>query len=99
MATTFEELVWRAVKKIPRGRVSTYAAVARAIGAPCAARAVGNALNKNPFKDVPCHRVVRGDRAVGGYAHGTAAKIKRLQAEGVWIDGERVSPRSTLTRF
>ncbi|MDP3741789.1 MAG: MGMT family protein, partial [Candidatus Micrarchaeota archaeon] len=77
--TTFPEKVWAACKKIPRGRVSTYAAIAKAIGKPAAVRAVGNALNKNPFKSVPCHRVVQGSGKIGGYARGSDAKAKKLR--------------------
>lgn len=88
--TEFEQKVYQTTKKIPRGRVSTYAAIARAIGKPRAVRAVGNALNKNPFKDVSCHRVVRSDGLVGGYARGTNAKIKRLRQEGVEIKDKKV---------
>lgn len=64
----FPFLVFSAVRKIPRGRVATYAAVAAAAGRRRAYRAVGNALNKNPFKSVPCHRVIRSDRTAGGFA-------------------------------
>lgn len=62
----------------------TYAEVAQAIGKPRAARAVGNALNKNPFAPrVPCHRVIRSDGTLGGFASGTAAKRALLRREGV----------------
>jgi O-6-methylguanine DNA methyltransferase len=61
----------------------TYAEVAKKIGSPKSYRAVGNALNKNPdTKKVPCHRVVRSNGSVGGYAWGTAKKTKLLKAEG-----------------
>ena len=73
------------VKRIPKGRVATYEEIARRAGVPRGARAVGNALNNNIFSDVPCHRVVRGDGAVGGYAGGAAQKINMLIREGVDI--------------
>jgi O-6-methylguanine DNA methyltransferase len=80
----FDERVWEACEKIPKGKVSTYAQIARAIGNGRAARAVGNALNKNPdTHTTPCHRVVRSDGSVGGYAGGTARKIKLLAKERV----------------
>jgi len=60
----------------------TYAEVARAIGKPKAARAVGNALNKNRNPEIPCHRVVRSDGKIGGYNKGTKLKIRLLQSEG-----------------
>ena len=60
-------------------------------GKPGAARAVGNALNKNPFRDVPCHRVVRSDGSVGGFARSPGAKIALLRREGVRIEHNRVN--------
>ena len=78
------------MKKIPRGKVSTYSCVAKAIGCPNACRAVGNALNKNRNSEVPCHRVVRSDGAVGGFAHGTENKILILEAEGISMANAKV---------
>ena len=86
----FQYRVYCAVKKIPAGHVATYEQIARAAGTPRAARAVGNALNKNIFSDVPCHRVVRGDRTVGGYALGTVRKIKILMSEGMDVKNGRI---------
>ena len=61
----------------------TYAQVAVAIGKPKAVRAVGNALNRNPFAPaVPCHRVVRSDGTIGGFASGAAMKRRLLRKEG-----------------
>lgn len=80
--TKFQEKVYNIVKKIPKGKVLTYKEVARMIGKPKAYRAVGNALNKNPFKDVPCHRVIKGDGKIGGYAKGTKEKVRLLKKEG-----------------
>jgi len=57
---------------------------------PRAVRAVGNALNKNIFFNVPCHRVVRANGIVGGYAWGTSEKINVLRSEGIRIEGSRV---------
>lgn len=81
--TEFQKKVYNAVKKIPKGKVLTYKEVARLIGSPRAYRAVGNALNKNQFEEVPCHRVIRNDGGIGGYAHGIKLKIKLLKKEGV----------------
>lgn len=89
--TTFEERVYAALKKVPRGSFITYGELARRAGYPRAARAVGNALNKNPFAPaVPCHRVVRSDGSIGGYARGVRAKMALLQREGVKIGNGRV---------
>jgi len=85
MQKTFQQKVYDIVKKIPKGKVLTYKQVAQKIGNSKAYRAVGNALNKNRHKDVPCHRVIKSDGSVGGYAKGTAQKKKILQKEGVKI--------------
>jgi O-6-methylguanine DNA methyltransferase len=93
LSTQFTAAVYRATRRIPRGRVATYGAIARAIGQPRAARAVGNALNKNPFAPrVPCHRVVRSDGTLGGFAHGSAKKCLLLEREGVRIRNGGISP-------
>ena len=80
----FQLKVYRAVKRIPRGEIRSYQWVAGAIGQPGAYRAVGNALNKNPYPViVPCHRVVKSDGSLGGFAKGIKAKIRLLKAEGL----------------
>ncbi|MFA5034692.1 MAG: MGMT family protein [Candidatus Margulisiibacteriota bacterium] len=80
--TEFEKKVYAAVKLIPKGEVRSYGWVARRIGRPKAARAVGNALNKNPFAPiVPCHRVVAAN-GLGGFAGGLKKKIALLRSEG-----------------
>lgn len=81
--TDFERAVYRATLAIPKGETRTYAQIAAAIGRPRAVRAVGNALNRNPFApDVPCHRVVRSDGSIGGFALGAARKKRLLRGEG-----------------
>ena len=78
------------VKRIKKGEVLTYKEVAKKAKNPLAWRAVGNILNKNKDPSVPCHRVVRSDKRVGGYNKGKKEKIKLLKKEGVKIKGERV---------
>ncbi|MDO8558041.1 MAG: MGMT family protein [bacterium] len=96
--TLFQKHIYEITKKIPHGRVSTYAVVARAIGRPKAVRAVGSALNKNPFAPhVPCHRVVRSDLTVGGFASGSHAKIKLLLKEGVIVRGGKIPSKYVLS--
>ncbi len=86
-----KEKVWIACSRIPRGRVTTYAEIARAIGAPRAARAVGNALNKSPgMPRVPCHRVVPSNGKLGGFALGSARKKKLLEREGVRVSRGKI---------
>jgi O-6-methylguanine DNA methyltransferase len=82
LLTDFQKQVYTVVERIPRGKTMTYKQVAAAIGKPGAYRAVGNALNKNPFAPcVPCHRVIRSDGSPGGFAYGTARKRVLLQKE------------------
>ena len=79
----FEKTVYCAVLSIPKGEVRSYKWVAAAIGKPKACRAVGNALNKNPWPvEVPCHRVIRSDGSLGGYYKGSALKKRMLIREG-----------------
>lgn len=81
--TAFEQRVLRAVARVPRGWVTTYRALACAIGVPGASRAIGNALHKNPtLVRVPCHRVIRTDGQLGGYRGGVHQKQRLLVAEG-----------------
>lgn len=83
--TPFQRQVYEALLTIPAGQVWTYGQLARAIGRPKAARAVGQALKRNRWAPaIPCHRVVAGDGQLGGYSApgGLAAKRRLLQREG-----------------
>ena len=83
----FQREVLLAQYAIPRGAVSTYGRVARALGHPGAARAVGQALARNPFPlIIPCHRAVRSDSRLGGYRGGLSMKRALLRFEGVDTD-------------
>ncbi|WP_375056811.1 bifunctional transcriptional activator/DNA repair enzyme AdaA [Zobellella sp. DQSA1] len=74
--TNFQIAVWRALLKIPSGAVASYAQVAKALGAPKAARAVGNAIGANPVALlIPCHRVIQQSGALGGYRWGSTKKL------------------------
>ncbi len=81
--TAFQRQVWDALRAIPPGSTATYAGVARAIGRPTAARAVARAVGSNDLAvAIPCHRVVRGDGALGGYRWGVDRKRALLDVEG-----------------
>ena len=81
--TAFQEAVWRELRKIPPGETRSYAEIAAAIGQPKAVRAVGTANGDNHVAVlIPCHRVIRSDGSLGGYAGGLERKRKLLAAEG-----------------
>lgn len=80
----FQMKVWEALRGIPYGRVRSYGWVARKIGRPRAARAVGAACGANPVPLlVPCHRVVAGDGSLGGFSGGLPNKKRLLTLEGI----------------
>lgn len=87
---TFRSRIYETLKKVPRGKVTTYKALARAVNSR-AFRAVGTAMNKNPYAPkIPCHRVINADGKVGGFASGTKKKIQMLRKEGVEIKNGRI---------
>jgi methylated-DNA-[protein]-cysteine S-methyltransferase len=87
----FHRRVYEAALAIPPGRTLTYGEVAQQLGEPGAARAVGQALGKNPFAPiVPCHRVLAAGGRAGGFSApgGTATKLKMLEIEGARVGHE-----------
>ena len=81
-ATPFRLKVWRELAKVPWGQTVTYGQLARKIGRPAAARAVGQACGANPLPLlIPCHRVLAGDGGWGGFSCGAAWKQLLLQQE------------------
>jgi methylated-DNA-[protein]-cysteine S-methyltransferase len=83
--------VYALLRTVPEGQVTTYGDLARALGHPRAARAVGQIMNKNPEPFVvPCHRVVAWDGGIGGYAFGTKMKKEILAHEGVACEGDKI---------
>lgn len=83
-ATAFQQRVWKALQAIPRGETRSYGSIARELGMPTAARAVGTAIGSNPVAvAVPCHRAIHSDGSISGYHWGVERKKKLLEAEGV----------------
>ena len=83
--TKFQVKVWKYLKTIKKGQVKSYLDVAKAINKPKAARAVANAIGKNPYAPkIPCHRVIRSDGSLGGYSAPGGVKTKKrlLKSEG-----------------
>lgn len=80
--TAFQEAVWKALSEIPPGETRSYAQIAASIGKPAAVRAVGSACGANPVAVlIPCHRALRTDGTLGGYAYGLPIKVELLKRE------------------
>jgi len=94
----FSDNVYELCRRIPRGKVSTYGMIAGKMKTK-ACRAVGNALNKNPYKSVPCHRVIASNGHLHGFALGLKKKAEMLRKEGVKIKNNRVNLKKYLYRF
>jgi O-6-methylguanine DNA methyltransferase len=97
--TDFEKKVYRAVMDIPLGQTRSYQWVAKKIGLPSSARAVGNALHKNPYAPfVPCHRVIASDGTLGGYRSGLRKKVQLLNKEKIFKNKFLLRKSFKLTR-
>ena len=86
----FNERVYVITKQIPKGNVATYGGIAKALNMK-SYRAVGNALHVNPYAPiVPCHRVVKSNGELGGFASGSAKKIRLLESEGIKVKNKKI---------
>lgn len=91
----FAEKIYQILKQVPKGKVTTYAALAKRVNSK-AYRAVGMVLSKNPYAPfVPCHRVVRSDGTIGGFmgqkdGSTIVRKKKMLEAEGIVFKGDKI---------
>lgn len=106
IGSQFQIAVWTTLRDLPSGSLTSYGAIARAIGRPAASRAVGAAVGRNPVGIViPCHRVVGRDGSLTGYGWGLERKIWLLEHEGIslpispgqlnsWHEGRRGCPHS-----
>ena len=85
--------------RVPKGKIITYGEIAKQLKSK-AYRAVGNAMNKNPYAPkVPCHRVVKSNGEVGGFAHGTKKKIEMLRKEGIEIKDNKIDLKKYMYKF
>jgi methylated-DNA-[protein]-cysteine S-methyltransferase len=93
--TPLQISVWKELQRIRYGERQTYGSIARKVGVPKAARAVGTAIGRNPLPIIiPCHRVVPANGGVGGYAWGPQIKEKLLRMERVGSEPRKlISPR------
>jgi AraC family transcriptional regulator, regulatory protein of adaptative response / methylated-DNA-[protein]-cysteine methyltransferase len=89
--TAFQQAVWQELRRIPPGETRSYAQIAAAVGKPDAVRATGSANGANNVAVlIPCHRVIRTDGSLGGYAYGLERKIELLKREGVMSRASRL---------
>lgn len=86
-----ERRVYQKLLKVPKGKVTTYGDLAKAVGLENGQRVIGQIMNKNPFPVIiPCHRVVKSDGKVGGYYYGEEVKTKMLLDEGIFIKNGKI---------
>jgi len=87
-----DKRIYRKLSEVPKGKITTYGELAKAVGMKNGQRAVGRIMNKNPYPVIiPCHRVVKSDGKVGGYAYGEEIKSNMLQKEGIEIKNGKIS--------
>ena len=96
-----DKKIYKKLLEVPEGKITTYGELAKAVGIKNGQRAVGKIMNKNPYPViVPCHRVVKSDGKVGGYAYGEQVKINMLSKEGIKIkDNKILDLENRLYRF
>lgn len=98
---SLEDRVYKKLLEVPKGKITTYGELARAVGLKNGQRQIGSIMSKNPHPGiVPCHRVVRSTGEVGGYLYGTEIKTSMLNQEGVDIQNGRISDmKNNMHRF
>ncbi len=95
-----EHKVYEKLLKVPKGKVTTYSELAKAVGLKNGQRAIGRMMNKNPFPViVPCHRVILSTGKIGGYAWGEQVKTNMLSKEGIAIKKGKILDKDTIYRF
>jgi len=96
-----EEKVYKKLLEVPKGKITTYGELAKAIGLKNGQRVIGKIMNKNPYPViVPCHRVIKSDGKIGGYAWGEKVKAKMLSNEGIKIkNGKILDVEKSIHKF
>ena len=96
-----DKKIYKKLLEVPEGKITTYGELAKAVGIKNGQRVVGRIMNKNPYPVIiPCHRVVKSDGKVGGYAYGQQVKIKMLSKEGIKIKEDKILDwENTVYRF
>jgi len=96
-----DEKIYKKLLQVPKGQITTYGELAKAVGLKNGQRAVGKMMNKNPYPVIiPCHRVVMSTGKIGGYAYGENVKTKMLNDEGIEIqNGKIIDLKNKIYRF
>ena len=86
-----DQMVYKKLVQVPKGKVTTYGELAKAVGLKNGQRAIGRIMNKNPYPVIiPCHRVVNSNGKIGGYAYGDDVKNKMLTKEGIELRNSKI---------
>ena len=98
---SLDKKIYKKLLEVPKGKITTYGELAKAVGLKNGQRVVGKIMNKNPYPVIiPCHRVVKSDGKVGGYAYGEEIKSDMLTREGIVIkNGKILDLENTIYRF
>jgi methylated-DNA-[protein]-cysteine S-methyltransferase len=96
-----DQKIYKKLLKVPKGQITTYGELAKAVGLKNGQRVVGKTMNKNPYPVIiPCHRVIKSDGKIGGYAYGDVIKSNMLTKEGIEIkNGKILDLENKLFRF
>ena len=95
-----EHEVYKKLLQVPKGKVTTYSELAKAVGLKNGQRAIGRIMNKNPFPVIiPCHRVILSNGKIGGYAWGEKIKTNMLSREGIKIKNGKILDTDKIYRF
>ncbi len=86
-----EQKVYKKLLNVPKGQITTYGDLAKAVGLKNGQRIIGKIMKNNPYPVlVPCHRVVMSTRKIGGYAYGKHVKMKMIVDEGIKITNDKI---------
>ncbi len=96
-----EQKIYKKLLEVPKGQITTYGELAKAVGLKNGQRIIGKIMNKNPYPVIiPCHRVVMSTGKIGGYAYGEPVKTKLLNDEGIQIkNGKILDLKNRVYRF
>ena len=96
-----EKKIYRKLLQVPSGKITTYKELAKSVGLQNGQRVIGQIMKKNPFPVIiPCHRVVKSNGEIGGYAYGISIKKNMLVKEGISISNNKIKKfQKTIFRF